>query len=360
MAFERPTLLTIYNRVVADMEARITASQGGVTQVKISKVSLLGVLAAVFAGIMHMIYGYLSYLAKQLLPDVAEDEWLVRHANLKGLTRNPATYAQGTCVFTGTTGVVVPRGTVVQDASGVQFTTDTDVELVDGTASVAVTAVEAGVSGNTLLSAVTVVSTIPSLDSAATLNPLPAGGTDQETIDHLHERLLEALSQPPSGGRAYDYESWAKEVDGVTNAWALDAYNGPGTVGILLADGDDPVSEPVRLAAAAYLEEKKVLGTVLFVENIEQCEFAFTINLPAGEADKQATVTSQLTQLFLDESEPAGTILISHVNSAILSSLVSDYEIEAITKNGSPYAVGNLVTTGKELPTLGTITYGVL
>lgn len=360
MAFDRPTLKVIYDRVVADMEARITAATPGVTQVKIKRVSLLGILAAVIAGVAHMLYGYLDYLSKQLFPDTSEEEWLVRDAGIRGITMRAATAAVGTVQFTGTNGFVVPTGTLVQNISGVQYSTDTDVEIVAGVASVSVTAVEFGVDGNSALTDLTLVNPVAGINSSAIFTVVPDGGSDKESLDSFRSRYIRFLQQPPAGGRAYDYEAWALSVDGITRAWGIDAYNGAGTVGVVVADGNSPVSSLILQNCYDYIMTQRPMGVLVTVANIAPVVFDLWIDLPSGEYNKGASITSQLQTLFNDESGPGETILISHINASILSSTVSDYAITAIEKDGTPIAVGNLTTSGVEIAVLGTVTYGVL
>jgi hypothetical protein len=57
---------------------------------------MVDVLGAVWAGAVHMLYGYLDWLAKQLFGDTAEREQLLREAALYGITPVPATFATGT------------------------------------------------------------------------------------------------------------------------------------------------------------------------------------------------------------------------------------------------------------------------
>ena len=360
MAWTRPSINTIYTRIIGNLETRIREAQPEVEQVKITRVSLLGILALVIAGVLHMMYGYIAWIMRQLFPETAEDEYLDRHLALKGMSRLPASFAHGACTFTGTNGTTILAGTEVITVTGLIYSTDGDVEIAVGTATVAVTCTTSGSTGNTALSSVTMVNPLPGVDTAATLSTLPTGGSEAETTEAARQRLLDVWRQPPSGGRAYDYESWAKEVSGVTRAWAIDCYNGPSTVGIVLANGNEAVSELVKSDAAAYLDTKKVLGSILYVENIVPTEFTFTINLPNMEGYKSTDVTALLTQLFTDESEPAGTIKISHVYNAILSANVSDFLIESIERDGTPVAVADLETEGLGLPILGTITYGVM
>lgn len=360
MAFTRPTLKTIYDRIVADMEARLTAATPGLTQAKIKRISLLGILATVFAGVCHLLYGYLDFLAKQILPDTSAGDWLVRDAALHGVTQRPATQAVATVKFTGTNTVVVSGGTVVQLITGVQYATDESVTIVAGEAVVTCTAVEPGVAGNSDLTELSMVNPIAGVNPVATFTITPDGGSDIESVEALRQRYLAFLRQPPAGGRAYDYIAWALETDGVSRAWAIDCYNGPSTVGVIVADGNEAVSSQIQQNCYDYILTVRPLGSIVTVLTITPVTMDFWISVPANAASKQSVITQQLTTLFNDESEPAGTLKISHINAAIIASTVEDYVITDIKKGGVSIPVADITTTGLELPIIGSVTYGVL
>jgi uncharacterized phage protein gp47/JayE len=102
MAFSRPTLTELVTRIEADYVSRLT---GGGTLLRRSVVK---VLARVHAGAMHLLYGFAAYIAKQLMPDTAEAEFLERWAAIWGIFRKLATYTTFNAVFTGTNGTVIP------------------------------------------------------------------------------------------------------------------------------------------------------------------------------------------------------------------------------------------------------------
>lgn len=363
MSYSRPTLTQIYNRIRADLETKInnrsTANSLGILQVKILRYSLLGVLIAVFAGMAHMLYGYIAYLMKQILPDVAEDEWLERWALLFGYPRKAATYATGVVQFSGTDDSVIPSGTVIQDDDLVQFETTAEATIVSGYASsVPIQAVVANAAGNTAYTTLTLVSPITGVDSTTTITTALSGGTDLEAIEELRARLLLKLRTPVTGGRATDYITWALSVTGVSAAWCFPTYLGPGTVGVVCSGEDgSAISSSVLTSVTTYINAQKPIGVTLGVFSVEPTVFACTIAIPSATTDTiRQALKDNMQSLFNDEAAPTGTILLSHINSALITSGVSDYSISAITQDGVTYAIGNIVTTGFALATLGTIT----
>ena len=143
----RPTLEECIEAVRGDFAARLP---GADTRTRRSPID---VFARMVGYVHHTIYGWLDWLAKQLLPDSSEVEWLARHASIWGVTRKPAAYATGTVTVSGTAGTLVPEATVWQRADGVQYAQDAAAAIPgsrpgDGTATVVVAALVAGDAGN--------------------------------------------------------------------------------------------------------------------------------------------------------------------------------------------------------------------
>src|SRR6516165_4186337 len=79
--------------------------------------SNLRIISDAMAGLGHATLRYLDWLARQLMPDTAETEWLDRHGqiwlvNADGTTgRKVAGYASGTVTATGIQGSILAAGT---------------------------------------------------------------------------------------------------------------------------------------------------------------------------------------------------------------------------------------------------------
>lgn len=90
---------------------------------------------------------------------------------------------------------------------------------------------------NRLLTAMQGVAAVSNLGAAT-------GGYDAETDAALYARLSAFRREPATSGNIHQYEQWALEVDGVGAARAIDLWNGPGTVKVVLAgNGLEPVDE---------------------------------------------------------------------------------------------------------------------
>jgi len=89
--------------------------------------------------------------------------------------------------------------------------------------------------------------------------------TAGELDDNYLARQLDYIRMPPAGGNKYDYEKWAKEVDGVAEAYAFPLAQGAESVDIVI------------LANAA------TTGSEIPVQSLLDAVFAYIANLrPVG------------------------------------------------------------------------------
>src|SRR5262245_1798739 len=117
--------------------------------------SVLRIMSDAMSGLTHLTFLNLDWLAKQLLPDTAETEWLDRHGviwltNADGSKgRKSATYAHGKVQFEGTGGLVVPVGSILTGGQGVEYQTLAEAMLgAGGLGTADAVALTAGAIGN--------------------------------------------------------------------------------------------------------------------------------------------------------------------------------------------------------------------
>ena len=336
MPFTRPTLTTIIARIEADMSARLI---GGKT---VLRRSFLGVLARVFAGAVHMLYGALVWLSEQIQPDTAEAEILERYADVHGITRRAAAYATGEVDCTGTTGAVIPAGALLQRSDGIQYSVDTEATLDAGVATVDVTAVVAGADSNADGGeSVSFVSPITGVDQAATIDSAAgiAGGVDEETDDELRARLLAYLADRPQGGSLADYEQWALEVSGVYRVFVFPEFDAenliedqPGYVGItfITADTDAPIpSTQLVTDVGDHIEDLRPVTARVHVYKPIALSVSFEINISPNTSAVQDAIKAELSALFAREGAPDSTIPLSHIDEAI-SIAAGEYDHELV------------------------------
>jgi uncharacterized phage protein gp47/JayE len=141
MPWIRPSLTQIIERIVRDMESRLTGL------VALLKVATLRILATIFGGAIHILYGYIKYLMDEYLPDKAK-ELLPRHGYIWGVSRKSPDFTTGTVIFTGVNTTSIEQSLQVQRGDGVLYITLSSGIISDNFCSLSVEAVEAGEDGN--------------------------------------------------------------------------------------------------------------------------------------------------------------------------------------------------------------------
>ncbi|WP_110947408.1 baseplate J/gp47 family protein [Pseudomonas bohemica] len=373
MPFARPTLSDLRAQVAGDITA-------GLSTDGLLRFSNMNVTGTALAGMAHLHYGYLDWIARQGVPFTASAEFLEAWAALKKIYRKIATSATGQVTFQATAGVVIDAGTEVIRSDSVAFTVDDSVTVdATGVAVVTVTAVTAGEAGNTpLASIMTLGASITGVQSSGKVTGVITGGADQELDESLFERMLAAYQNTPNGGASADYVTWALEVSGVTRAWCAPNGFGTGTVVIYtmfddansanqgFPQGTDGVSENDNRATSANLatgDQLTVANSVFGEQPVTAMVYccapiptsvAFTITgLTNASTSTREAIAAAISEVFTEQGAPLDDdsfVALSDIDSAIAA--VASTSGFVIT---SP--VANLTNTLGHLPTLGTITY---
>ncbi|HGK7505381.1 TPA: baseplate J/gp47 family protein [Kluyvera cryocrescens] len=312
----------------------------------------LKVVADMDAGMAHLHYGYLDYIALQSNPFTATGENLAGWMALKRVYRKPASAAKSKDVkAVGSANRVIPAGTILNRGDGYQYTVDTEIKIQDsGEGHGGITAVlpdvtddvtGGGANGNADAGTVlTLDVNIAGVESQLTLIEAAIGGADIEDEEAFRSRGLLSWQEPPQGGSDTDYKKWALEVSGVTRAWVKRRLNGAGTVGVyIMCDGNLNDGFPVgtdgiskledwgavkasgdQLSVADHIYPLQTDTAIVFVCSPIRKTIDFEI---AGIKDADSTVVSNIknaiTTLFFDESNPDGTgkIDLSDINKSI-------------------------------------------
>lgn len=198
----------------------------------------------------------------KVLLDTAEGEALDRKALDYNETRNPASVAVGTVVFTGDAGAAIPIGTEIMSGALVFMTTAVARISAGGTCEVGAKCQDAGQEGNVAANTVTALRvTVDGVKSVT--NPAPfGGGTEAESDASFRNRIYDKIRRPITSGNRNHYIYWTKQVSGVGGAKCLGAeVCGPGKVKVLVlsdqyAAPDSVILENVR----THIEEERIIG----------------------------------------------------------------------------------------------------
>ena len=345
MPYARETLAQLQSDVASDIAG---AAQGADALLRFANLRIVG---KVQAGIGNMHYGYLDWISKQAVPFTAVDEYLQGWGALKGVFIELAQPSTGTVTFPGTADVDLPSGTAMVRGDGVTYTTTEDGTVgADGTVTVSATADpdptgQSGAIGN--MDAGTVITLSQSIDGIQSNGSAAAGwqnGTDIETNSSFRNRVMQAYQTPPAGGNTTDYVNWAKDVPGVTRAWAFANYYGVGTMvvfvmldvenaatggfpngtaGVAAADprGVTATGDLLTVANALFADQAS-LGVVYVAPPIPNPVTLTVTGLPPS---LQASATAAVSGLFLTEAVPGQTVPYENIWSAINSIAAGNY-----------------------------------
>jgi uncharacterized phage protein gp47/JayE len=324
--------------------------------------SVLRIMSDAMAGLTHLAMLYLDWLAKQLLPDTAEREWLDRHGviwltNADGSKgRKAATYAKGWVRFTGNIDTIIPTGTLLTGANGVQYQTTVQGRIgSNGLGDAPAYALANGSVGNMEDgTSFGLAGAITGIESAECYGDM-TGGIDEETDDQLRERILLRIQNPPMGGSQSDYIQWALAVPGVTRAWAA-CEIGPGTMTVrfLMDDLHPPYGQPNQTdinLVSDYIDSKRpvtVKDCFVYPPTIQF--YGITIKgLAKDDMTVRANIEASLRAMERKRSGPGQTMYRSWVDEAVSNAVGEEYHELTFTTT-VPLAPAYM-------PTLGTVLY---
>ncbi|MHC8342539.1 baseplate J/gp47 family protein [Pseudomonas sp. RT6P73] len=314
MPFETPSLPVLIKRTQSDLAGDSLRQSDA------------QVLARTLGGAAYGLYGYLDWIAEQILPDKAEESTLERIAALRlNQPRKAAQAASGNVSFTASAGAVLDVDTLLQSSDGRTYKVTASRTTSNGLNSTTIAALDAGSLGNAD-AGLTLIPVQPILgivgNSFTVLAPGLIGGVARESLESLRSRVISSYRIIPHGGSAQDYETWALECPGVTRAWCRSTYAKLGIVNLYIMRDDDPQPVPnaAQLAAVqAYIEPLRPVTAELHVLPPVQVPVTYTISLTPDTSAVRASVEAQLRDLHNREAGLGEALLISHIREAISS-----------------------------------------
>lgn len=346
MPYEIPTLPALITRTEADFERNAPDAL---------RRSDAKVAARALSGAVFQLFGYQSWVAKQAHPATCDEEQLLRWADWRLEDgRKPAVAAAGVATVTGSSGFLVDAGTVYQAGDGRRYVVKVGATLVDGAAQLQLVAETAGPSGNIEGGQLTAVKPVLGVNPTASIGADGiVGGTDQEEIEALRARVRAAFKNPSKVGNAADFVEWALEVPGVTRAWALPRWMGPGTFGLtFVCDGDADIFPSAAKVAEvqAYLERKRPVTSEVYVFAAQRLAVDLRIKLTPDTTAVRQAVGKALAGLISDEGGSDSVIPLSHIRAAISNAPgETDHRLDAPTED--------VVVAANQVAVLGGITW---
>lgn len=304
---------------------------------------------------MYRVYQAMEAFLPILFPDETSGEWIDRRCADYGIKRKEGVRASVTLTFTGQKGAVVPQNTQVLTEAGLVFRTDNELTLSGTTGTVTATADSVGEKYNLPAGSITVMQSVISGIESVTSGEA-TGGIDPESDASLCARLYDYLQRPSTSGNKYDYERWAREVDGVEAAKTLPLWNGPGTVKVLLAGaGMTPAGSDVVEACRAHIEEVRPIGAAVTVESASALPVNVSAKVQLGVNTTLETVQAEFERRlseYLSEAAFERDEVIYYQLAMLLLSIDGVFDMADFLVNGG---TENIQVQDGELPTVGAV-----
>jgi uncharacterized phage protein gp47/JayE len=354
MPITRPTVNELAERIRADLYGELYTS--GAAPIR----GFIWALSVALAGAVWLLYGYAEFVYRQMFPDSADNDGLLRWGSIYGVPYRSATRATGLVRVTGSGAVAIPAGTLLSRPDNALFETTTDaaLALVSGSylADIEVEAQAAGADGNSLTAtALTFATPVGGVDTTAVVQaPGLTGGSDDEPLPLYRERVIARIQAPPHGGSAADYKAWALEVPQVTRVWVMPQLLGPGNVTLaFVCDALDPIIPTLEKADEfrAYINERRPVtdGFVVFIPQAQAVPITIQL-LVTDTPEVRAAIEAQLRDIFLRDSEYQGLMYPSRISEAI-STAAGEFAHVLVSPTAPVQALPN------HIHVLGAVTY---
>ena len=184
----------------------------------------------------------MNYILKMAFPQTSYGKYLEYLGECKGIFKNPPTKSIGVIKVKGKQGTTIEKGKIAgtpatEEKESLEFEfIETKAIEESGFTTIKAKCLTTGSKGNVLANSITILITPINGVESVTNEEAFTGGTDLEDEEHYRERVLEEYKNEATSGNEEHYKKWAKEVEGVGNAYVKSEWNGPGTVKVLILD----------------------------------------------------------------------------------------------------------------------------
>lgn len=351
--YEQHTKQAILQRMLDASPAELDKRQGSVTYDLLSPAAIE--LAQLYIELdQAMKYGFAGPEQPSHFLDLRAQEF--------GLTRRPSVKAQGTLVFRGEEGTIIPMGIVVstEEETPILFVTTAPSTIAGGTAAVSAVAIEGGKLGNVASGRIKLVTgDLSGIVAVSNAEPF-VNGADAESDESLLERYFDRVRRPATSGNVWHYRQWALEVPGVGDVRVFPVWNGNGTVKLALLSDDKraPVVSIIE-AVAALVEERRPVGAQVTVLPAVEVDIRVSARLVLQDgADPDAVKTefaNGLARYLADLAFKESVIRYNRILGLLLD-IESVIDFNDLKING---VTGNLRISEDQVAIAGAVSFDV-
>lgn len=281
----------------------------------------------------------LDWLKRQMFAETATGERLDYLAAQRGLTRKPATKANGSLVFsvneTLDYPITIPAGTVAatNGETPIRVYTTEAAQLPQATYSVTVPAEaeQAGYSGNIAYGTAEVPVSLPAGIDRVTNNVF-RNGADEEGDETLRLRIKDSYINRPNAANSAFFRQLACTVDGIDKAGTVERLDGVGSVGVFVARNDYDVSDEALAEATRLLVANRPIGSAVSVLRATYVDYDLDVTVTAKAGYEAEEVEQLITNAFTDyiASLPVGgTLYLSNLGKYLFDTgCIENYEFD--------------------------------
>lgn len=287
-----------------------------------------------------------------------------------GVTRNEATYAIQKIQLLGAERTVIEKDRIVcteaiEENKSTEFKALKSV-TIDSSGQVTVNAqcTELGTIGNVDIGRIKILAKSLNGISSVSNIEIVEYGVDVEDDESYRSRILDRAQKPITSGNKYQYEQWAKEVDGVGAAKCIPA---PGNVKIIIVDKNKRAATSELIQKVTdYIDSVRPVRSGIFtvLSAVEKSINVSAIvqlvqgyNLGTAQSEFGDSIDTYLKGIAFDSSN----ITTNYVSIAKIGNLLfgvtgvidhADLKINGLTSN--------IPLNDEEIAALGTVSLGVI
>ena len=324
--------------------------------------SIIYLALAPIAQELALLYVALSFYYDETFVDTASDSPLELRCAERGITREPATYAQLRLVHNAP---ALALGTRF-------FAPDTELSYVvtefTDTTNAVVECEQVGSQGNDYIGEVIAYDQVDDLTSAQLTEVILPGEQNEDTED-LRQRYFDSFERTINCGNIEYYKNAVGNLDGVGGMRVIPVANGAGTVKIAFINDSFSVPSAEEVSAVQTLVDPAPQGSGNGIAPIDHtvsvvaatavnCDISFALILDgiayeAISTEVRSVIESYLTDLkknWADGDKPM-SVLISQIEYRLLN-VAGVVDITGTTINGT---ASNLALTDLQIPVLGAV-----
>jgi uncharacterized phage protein gp47/JayE len=319
---EIESIRTIADQVLTDIESKTNQNTPN-TPVSYNRILSLAVSAVALLNKMHNVDQRKECFPQTATPEIGLKLW----GELKDRPRKPGIKAELGIGATGVNDTIVSQGSSGPTwiaTSGIAYTTKTGGRVQSGAVPLTITATVYGTEGTLSIGdEVILSSSVPGLDTKATVTSINIIGENEEEIEDWRAALVQKIAFPPDIGTSAWFYNLAVSIDGITRAYPYVDEDYPGKIIIYAVDDSKTDGAP----SASQLSDI----VALFSEAGNDCLWSSYL-LPSG--DPRITAVASPIDTYAVKIFDGAPSLSSTMKEAIESAL----DTYADTRN--PYIKG--------------------